>query len=54
MLLAAGTFGKPGIVNTLPDNATIKPAPTDGFNSLILTIKSVGLPNTLSLSESDY
>ena len=54
MLLAAGTFGRPGIVIISPLKATINPAPTDGFKSLIVTVNPSGLANNFGLSDYEY
>src|SRR5699024_12093857 len=41
---AAGCFGRPGMVIIAPVKTTMKPAPIDGSNSLILTVKPDGRP----------
>lgn len=42
------------MVRMLPVSATIKPAPTDGFNSRIVTVKPFGLPIKAGSSDSEY
>ena len=54
MLLAAGSFGKPGIVIMSPLSATMNPAPIDGFNSRIVTVNPDGLANSFGLSDNEY
>ena len=54
MLLAAGTFGSPGIVIISPLKATINPAPIDGFKSRIVIVNPFGLANNFGLSDNEY
>ena len=50
---ALGCFGSPGIVNTLPVRATMKPAPKLGRNSRTVILNPVGRPITLPSSDND-
>jgi len=51
ILLAAGTFGKPGIVIISPVNATKKPAPFDTLISLTVILNPFGLANRFGSSD---
>ena len=45
ILVAAGTFGRPGMVMISPVSASINPAPAEILRFLTVTSKSVGAPS---------
>ena len=54
MPIAAGTFGSPGMVRTLPVRATTKPAPQEARSSRTVMRKPDGRPRSAGLSEKEY
>ena len=54
ILLAAGTFGSPGIVMMSPVRATTNPAPFEILTFLTVSSKSFGAPRSFGSSESEY
>ena len=54
MRLAAGTFGRPGMVMILLVWQTMKPAPVQTRTSLTVTVKPLGAPRRAGLSDRDY
>jgi len=54
MRSAAGTFGNPGMVMMSPVSATMNPAPALTFSWRTLSVKPLGAPSSVALSENEY